>query len=217
MQRYALMLTLLIPIFSLTMQTANSREIEKAKVLILFGPPASGKGTQAERLSKALHLPHISTGDLFRENIKKNSALGIKAKSYIDAGKLVPDELVLEILFDRLAQSDAQSGFILDGVPRTLDQAEAIKSRLSDVGPVVVLNLVVSNETILKRALGRQRTDDSPEIVKQRLQAYEKQTAPLINFYKQQGVLINIDGEKSPDQVFGDILQELSASGSPQE
>lgn len=124
-------------------------------VVILLGPPGSGKGTQAMRISKALGVPHISTGDLFRENISKNTELGKKARVYTDAGKLVPDELVLEMLFDRVARPDCAKGYLLDGFPRTIPQAEALDKQLSKNDKLVVLNLEVSDELIVKRIEGR--------------------------------------------------------------
>lgn len=128
---------------------------QKRTIVILLGPPGSGKGTQAVRLSKELGIPHISTGDLFRENIGKNTELGQKAKSFMDAGKLVPDELVLEMLFDRVAKPDSAKGFLLDGSPRTIPQAEALDKRLGPNDRLIVLNLDVSDELIFKRIEGR--------------------------------------------------------------
>lgn len=202
-------LAFLIPFASFSMLNASLNENKEQNVIILFGPPASGKGTQAARIADTTHLPHISTGDLFRENIRDNTPLGRKAKEYIDQGKLVPDSLVLEILYDRLAKNDTKNGFILDGVPRTLEQANALENYLSSNAALIVLNLIVSDDTILKRALGRKRTDDTPEVIKERLRAYYNQTAPLIDFYRKKGVLINIDGEKSPDDVFNKLTEIL--------
>lgn len=124
-------------------------------VIILLGPPGSGKGTQAIRISKELGIPHISTGDLFRENISKNTELGKKAKGYTDAGKLVPDDLVLEMLFDRVARPDCIKGYLLDGFPRTIPQAEAFDKQLSKDDKLVVINLEVSDDLIVKRIEGR--------------------------------------------------------------
>jgi adenylate kinase len=125
------------------------------KVVILLGPPGSGKGTQAVRLTKELGIPHISTGDLFRENISKDTELGKRAKSYMNTGKLVPDEVVLDMLFDRVSKPDAQDGYLLDGFPRTVPQAEALNKHLSGITDFVVLDLVVPDEIIFKRAEGR--------------------------------------------------------------
>lgn len=125
-------------------------------VIILLGPPASGKGTQAVRLSKNLKIPHISTGDLFRENISKGTPLGEKAKSFMDAGQLVPDALVLDMLFDRVSRPDCSQGYLLDGFPRTIPQAEELDKKLHPKTRLIVLNLDVSDETIIKRTAGRQ-------------------------------------------------------------
>jgi len=125
------------------------------KVVILLGPPGSGKGTQAIRLTKELGIPHISTGDLFRENISKNTELGKRAKTYMDAGKLVPDEVVLDMLFDRVSRPDCAKGYLLDGFPRTLPQAEALAKHLKDGTDLVVLELEVPDEMIVKRVAGR--------------------------------------------------------------
>lgn len=219
---------------------AFSQEAIKQKVIILLGPPASGKGTQASRLAKEYKLPHISTGDLFRENIQKNTELGKTAKSYMDKGQLVPDDLVLDMLFDRVSRPDCQNGYVLDGFPRTIPQAEAFDKRLSKSADVIVLNLEVADETLIKRTSGRvsckqcghihniyfsppkaegkcdkcggelvQRADDKPEVVKERLKVYHAQTKPLIEYYKKQGKLVSIDGEKTPDQVFTDLKSAI--------
>lgn len=204
----------------------------KPQVIILLGPPASGKGTQASKLAAEVKLPHISTGDLFRENISKNTELGQKAKSFMDAGKLVPDELVLDMLFDRVSKPDCQKGYVLDGFPRTIPQAEALDKRLGNCVTINVVNLVVTDEVLIKRTSGRrscpkckevyniyfnppekegvckcgealiQREDDKPEIVKERLRVYKAQTEPLIDFYKSKGVLKDIDGEMAPAEVY---------------
>lgn len=210
-----------------------SQTVKQQKVIILLGPPASGKGTQAVRLAEELKIPHISTGDLFRENMKNNTPLGQKVKSYMDAGKLVPDEIVLDMLFDRVSRPDAANGYVLDGSPRTIPQAEAIDKRLTPNQKVIVLHLDVKDETLIKRTAGRlsckacghiqnkyfspplkegicdkcggeliQRPDDREEVVRERLRQYHAQTEPLIDYYKKQGKLTTVDGEKSPDQVF---------------
>ncbi|MBK7643480.1 MAG: adenylate kinase [Planctomycetes bacterium] len=126
------------------------------RVVILLGPPGAGKGTQATRLGSALSLPHVSTGDLFRENLKNNTALGLKARGFMDSGRLVPDELVLEMLFDRVSKPDCARGYLLDGFPRTIPQAEALEKRLAERGArVQVLNLVVPDTLLLERITGR--------------------------------------------------------------
>lgn len=210
------------------------------QVIIFLGPPGSGKGTQAIRLSKELGIPHISSGDLFRENIGKNTELGKRAKGFMDKGQLVPDEVVLDMLFDRMAKPDAAKGYLLDGSPRTIPQAEAIDKHLKGKAKVTALNLEVSDDTIFKRMAGRltckscgnvqnkflappkvegkcdkcggeftQRSDDAPEVVAERLKVYHKQTKPLIDYYKNKGVLVNIDGEQPADEVYKKLLQAL--------
>lgn len=208
MQYYTLLLLVLVLPFTLMAVGFNPPVSET--VVILLGPPASGKGTQAVQLASALKLPHISTGDLFRENISKDTALGKKAKDFIDKGQLVPDELVLSMLFDRITQKDAKNGYILDGFPRTLRQAEAFEKKLSKKASLVVLNLNVSDDTIIQRALGRKRQDDTLEVIKERLKAYHAQTAPLIDHYMKKGFLENIDGEKAPEQVQEELLEKLN-------
>lgn len=210
-------------------------------VLILLGPPGSGKGTQSTQLSKELGIPHISTGDLFRDNIKSATSLGKKAKSYIDAGQLVPDAVVLEMLFDRISQPDSGKGFLLDGFPRTIPQAEAFDLYIEKTeARIIVFNLDVPDEVIVQRAAGRltcakcgqvhnkalslnasaghcdkcdgdlvQRSDDQPEVVKERLRVYHAQTEPLIKYYEQKGVLTTFDGTKPPQVVFGALKAQL--------
>jgi adenylate kinase len=180
------------------------------RVIILLGPPASGKGTQALRISKLLALPHISTGDLFRENINKNTLLGQKAKGFIDAGQLVPDDVVLNMVFERISKHDATNGYILDGFPRTLAQATAFEHYLcKSPMSIIVLNLDVSDAIITKRALSRQRSDDTLEVVKERLNIYHAQTSPLLDYYAKKKILLNIDGEQSPDEVFQALINAL--------
>jgi len=215
--------------------------VSSPTVIILLGAPGAGKGTQAKRLSAARSLPHVSTGDLFRENIGKGTELGKQVKSYLDQGILVPDEVVLDMLFDRVSQPDCARGYVLDGFPRTGPQAEALAARL-DEEPVVV-NIAVADETIVGRAAGRlvcrkcgnvqhaefapptvagvcdecggelyQREDDRPDVVRQRLDVYHAQTAPLIDFYERRGNLHTIDGEGSPPEVFSLLEGAVAAA-----
>ena len=200
----------LLMIFALPCLSSAATLPQEPQVIIILGAPASGKGTQAVQLAKSLNIPHISTGHLLRENISKNTELGKKAKSYMDEGNLVPDDLVLAILFDRISKQDAEQGYILDGFPRTLAQAEALAKKIPPKATVAVLNLVVSDDTIMKRARGRQRSDDTPEVVKKRLETYYAQTAPLIEYYKSKGLLKNIDGEKAPELVFKELQQAIA-------
>lgn len=168
--------------------------------LVLFGAPGSGKGTQAVFLKEALGIPHISTGDLLRAEIKAESELGKKAKSLMDAGQLLPDDIMLGIIRHRLSQPDAKPGFILDGYPRNLAQADALDVVLKEIGqPLdVVIKLDVPNEAIIARCVVRfekeGRPDDNPETVKKRLGIYADQTAPVAEFYAKRGKLKVIDG-----------------------
>lgn len=210
------------------------------QIVILLGPPGSGKGTQAERISQTLGIPHISTGDLFRENISKGTELGKKAKTFMDAGQLVPDSLVLDMLFDRVSKPDARNGYLLDGFPRTIPQAEAFDGKLCGEERVIAINLQVPSCVIEERAASRltcpgcasvynlkikppkvagqcdkcqskltRRPDDQPEVVRERLNVYERQTAPLIQYYTRKNILYNVNGQNPPDQVFTDIMQVL--------
>lgn len=202
--------------------------------VILLGAPGAGKGTQAVRIAAAMNIPHISTGDIFRKNIKEKTPLGLKAKSYIDRGQLVPDEVVVEIVQQRIDEDDCKNGFLLDGFPRTIAQAEAL-DRLTNID--YVINLEVDLDKLVDRITGRrvcekcgesyhvstkkddicekcggkliQRADDTEETVKSRLNVYKNETAPLINFYKKQGVLKNVDGMKSIEEVFEEISKAL--------
>ena len=202
--------------------------------VILLGAPGAGKGTQAVRIAAAMNIPHISTGYIFRKNIKEKTPVGLKAKSYIDRGQLVPDEVVVEIVQQRIDEDDCKNGFLLDGFPRTIAQAEAL-DRLTNIDNVI--NLEVDLDKLVDRITGRrvcekcgesyhvstkkddicekcggkliQRADDTEETVKSRLNVYKNETAPLINFYKNQGVLKNVDGMKSIEEVFEEISKAL--------
>lgn len=209
-------------------------------VIILLGPPGSGKGTQAKKLSLEFNLPHISTGDLFRENMGKQTELGKKAQGFINSGKLVPDELVLDMLFDRVQQPDCKKGYILDGFPRTIPQAEALQNKLGKEVQLLVYDLDVPSEVITKRATGRmlckscghiynlfisspkkegvcdlcggelyQRVDDRLEVVEERLRVYQRQTAPLLDFYKNLKLLVTFNGNQPPEVVFDTLKQAL--------
>lgn len=207
---------------------------ENPKFIILLGPPASGKGTQATRLRDAVALPHVASGDLFRYNLKNRTPLGLRAKTYMDKGELVPDDVTIDMVLDRLAQPDCRSGALLDGFPRTLAQARALDAALSREGHRInlVLNIQVPDDALIERVTGRrlcrtcgepyhvkfkrpqlpgicdldggelyQRDDDSEATARNRLAIYWEQTSPLIDFYRAQGVLVDIDGDQPIDTV----------------
>jgi adenylate kinase len=163
---------------------------------ILFGPPGAGKGTQAVELSQRFAVPHISTGDLFRAAIAEQTPVGVKAQGYMDRGELVPDEVVIDIIRERLVQADTQAGWILDGFPRTVPQAHALDELLTSIQQELeqVINLTVPNEALVERMLSRGRKDDTEDVIRRRLQIYKDQTAPLIDFYRDRHLLKDIDG-----------------------
>ena len=202
--------------------------------IIFLGPPGAGKGTQAQRICAALNIPQISTGDILRRAIKEQTPTGVKAKSYIDAGKLVPDEVIIDIVKDRLAQDDCQGGYILDGFPRTVPQAEALEG-IATIDSVI--ELAVDDQHLINRLSGRrvclkcgatyhvsllegkttctcgeeliQRDDDKAETVLNRLTVYHSQTAPLVAFYEGKGLLHRIDGAQDMDTIFQSIMETL--------
>ena len=203
--------------------------------IILLGAPGAGKGTQAVRLATKYGIPHISTGDIFRANIKNQTPIGVVAKSYIDKGQLVPDEVTVEIVKQRLAESDAQNGYLLDGFPRNIFQAEEL-DKFSQVEKVV--DISVDMNKLLKRITGRRvcpkcgssyhidtlngettcsrcggelilRADDNEQTVKERLAVYQKQTAPLIDYYQKQNKLLTVNGDNAIDDVFAEIVEVL--------
>ncbi len=175
--------------------------------LIFLGPPGAGKGTQGQVLAEFVNIPHISTGDILRSAIAKQTPLGIKAKNYVDNGNLVPDELILDLIEERLTQSDAQKGWILDGFPRNVAQADFLSSLLDKLNQNCdgVINLDVTDEIVTKRLLSRGREDDSELTIKNRLVVYRQQTAPLIDYYEQVKLLRNINGNRKPLEVSQEI------------
>ncbi|HEY9780243.1 MAG TPA: adenylate kinase [Leptolyngbyaceae cyanobacterium] len=181
--------------------------------LIFLGAPGAGKGTQAQTLALHWHIPHISTGDILRGAMKERSPLGIKAQSYVDRGELVPDQLLLDIMEERLSQSDAQSGWILDGFPRNVNQASFLEQLLQKLtqDSVRAVNLDVPDEVLVSRLLGRGRADDTEEVIRRRLEVYREQTLPLIDFYRDRQQLMSINGNQPLEKVTAD-LQELLAS-----
>lgn len=172
--------------------------------LVLLGPPGAGKGTQAAILSEKLNIPHISTGDLFRANIGEGTPLGVEAKSYMDAGKLVPTDVTARMVEDRLSQDDAANGFLLDGFPRTVEQAEILKDLLAKKDQVLdgVLNFQVSDDVVVERMLSRGRADDNEETIRTRMSVYRDETMPLIDYY----------GEKIIDITAEDTIEEINDS-----
>lgn len=211
--------------------------------LILLGPPGAGKGTQASSIVAEYGITHISTGDIFRHNIKNETELGKKVKSYLDKGQLVPDELTIDLVWDRLSKDDCKKGFLLDGFPRTINQAEALQKGLEERGLKLdkVINIDVDKNILVKRLSGRrvckncgetyhidnkptlkdgvcdkcsgeviQRADDNEKTVLDRIEVYEKQTFPLIDFYKNLGIVLTVDGTLSIEDVFSQIKESLS-------
>ena len=205
--------------------------------LIFLGPPGAGKGTQATGVSAKLAIPHISTGDMFRSAIKNGTSTGLKAKSYMGKGQLVPDSVVIDMVKERISMDDAKNGYLLDGFPRTVDQAVALDKIAS---PDAVINIEVPDDKLLMRLTGRRvcgkcqgtfhiskladervcpicggelvhREDDKPETIKKRLQVYHDQTAPVIDYYGQNGKLRSVDGDNRPEDVLKVILDRLSA------
>ena len=215
-----------------------------AGAIVFLGPPGAGKGTQARLVARHLAIPHISTGDLFRENVEKQTPLGLAAQYFMERGELVRDELVNEMVRHRLGQPDCESGFLLDGYPRTLAQAEALEEVLRSregCGPPVVVNLGVSYTVIVQRLGGRricpvcqrtynlssqppsndnvcdddgarlqQRPDDREEAIRQRLAAYDSNTAPLIRHYRDGGRFHEVNADRSPEQITEELFQVLS-------
>ncbi|MEI7442369.1 MAG: adenylate kinase [Actinomycetes bacterium] len=173
--------------------------------LLIMGPPGAGKGTQATQIGETLGIAHISTGDLFRANLSQGTALGLEAQKYMDAGEYVPDSVTNDMVRDRLSQSDAQAGFLLDGYPRTVAQVTELDEMLGEHVLDRVLVLRADTDEVVARLLNRAhqqgRADDTEEVVRRRLEIYEEQTAPLIDLYSSRGILVSVDGLGSRDEV----------------
>lgn len=180
--------------------------------IILIGPPGVGKGTQSTRLVKHLDIPHLSTGDMLRRAFQDNSEVGRASQEYMSAGKLVPDPIILKLVDQRLEHDDCRRGYLLDGFPRTLGQAQALDAFLAERGTPLnaVVELKVDHDELVKRLAGRGRQDDRPEIVSERLQQYARQTSPLVEYYRKQGLLVVVDGIGTQDEVFHRIQAALA-------
>lgn len=197
---------------STALATLNAR-------FLIIGPPGAGKGTQAVRIASAFGIPTISTGDIFRANIKAETALGVRVKAMLDAGDLVPDSLTNEIVVDRLAQPDAALGFLLDGYPRTEEQVKFLDAHLAADGTQIaaVIRLVADEDEVVRRlhlrALELGRSDDTEDIIRHRQEVYARETAPLIAIFAQRELLVDVDGLGTIDEVSERILVALSSHG----
>lgn len=180
--------------------------------LLIFGPPGAGKGTQAQRISERLSIPHISTGDIFRENIRNNTPLGLEARRYTDSGNLVPDSVTNAMVKSRLHDEDCSGGFLLDGYPRTIEQAQELEQILGELGYELnaVVNLEVTDGELIQRLSKRGRKDDSPETIRRRLQVYHETTSPVKDFYYGQGKLVNVHGIGDIQEITETIIQRIN-------
>ncbi|PZO21972.1 MAG: adenylate kinase [Leptolyngbya foveolarum] len=187
--------------------------------LIFLGPPGAGKGTQAKALSGMCNVPHISTGDILRAAVKAETELGQKAEGYMSAGELVPDDLILDLIRERLSENDTATGWLLDGFPRNVEQAEFLNKLLAEINQTcdVVINLEVPDDELVTRMLSRGRADDKEAVIRNRLEVYREQTEPLIDLYKGSGQLRSVDGNQEMQRVTEALQQfvqcEVNAKG----
>lgn len=179
--------------------------------LLFIGPPGAGKGTQAGRVADRLGIPHISTGDMFRHHVSAGTELGKQVKAIMEAGDYVPDSITVAMLAERIAEDDAENGFILDGFPRTIAQVEALDELIGEDGLDRVVLFTVDNDVLVERMLARGRADDTEETIRNRLEVYEEQTAPLIDLYRERGVLVEVDGVGEIDEITERVLAALGA------
>ena len=180
-------------------------------IIILFGPPGAGKGTQADLLKEKLSLLHLSTGDILREEVNNGTELGLLAKKFMDAGELVTDELIIGMIKNKIVSNTTGKGFLLDGFPRTISQAEALGKMLEENSLQVdkVVSLEVEDDELINRLLLRGRSDDNRETITNRLEVYKKQTLPIKNYYDEFGLLIEIKGDDSIEEVFDNIIRSI--------
>ena len=195
--------------------------------LIFLGPPGAGKGTQAKALAHHCNIPHISTGDILRQAVRQGSQLGLKVREYMESGELVPDQLVQDLIPERLRQPDAKQGWILDGFPRNISQAEFLDELLAELGPDSVgqssnqrvLNLDVPDEVVVVRLLGRAqkegRKDDTEEAIRRRLEVYREETAPVIGYYSDRHQLVAIDGNQPMEKVTAELHKAIQSQALP--
>lgn len=181
--------------------------------IIFIGPPGAGKGTQAEKMIGQYKLAHLSTGDMLRAARDAKTEVGLKAEQYMSAGQLVPDEILVDMIAERLERDDCRQGYLLDGFPRTIAQAESLDAMLAAKNtPIdVVLELQVPEEELFRRLAGRGRADDKPEVIRERLTAYTKQTSPLLDYYSRKKLLKSVDGLGSVDDIYAQIVNVLDS------